>query len=356
MNDAARMRLPNGARENVPDQKDTVKVPVPAANIKDIKLFLRSFGRKQPTLAFIDRTGKAKYKRITRRYPSVASAAAGAVYWNEAGYCCYFVGNSHRLPRLNDVGRTDTIHAPSRADIALAVGVWVDVDDPDPENARALNSRLDYPPTYIMFSGGGFQAHWRFEEPTEDIRAAEACALGMLREFADLPGIDARCWSAEHLWRLPGTINLKPGRNRITRLWHENWEARLPISAIAPETPPAIVQAAPVSFSIEGWTLETVKECLSDVAWNMLARRPSKYPSRSEHQFGFIGAVLSDGSDQYRIDLCAACLLATPADEFSVSHASYWEADGKPVRDPEAHVAQQIGNWLVKQGGNDGSE
>lgn len=337
--------------EKIVPHPDAVKLSV---NVKQTELFLSRFGRRQPTLSFIARSGKAK--RITRRYQNVRSAAMGATYWNEQDYCCYFVGNSHRLPRLNDTGRTDTIHAPSRADVELALGVWLDVDDPDPDIIGELTGRLDWAPAYVAFTGGGYQAHWRFEEHTSDVRAAEACALGLMREFADLPGLDTRCWSAEHLWRLPGTINRKKGRNRLVTIVHEAWHSRLPLDAIPPQTPPSVAQVAPVSFSEVEWTLSMVQECLSPVAWDMLVRRPKKYHSRSEHQFGFIGAVLADCADQYRIDLCAACLLAEPVDEFSVSHASYWDREGKPVPDPRAHVARQIARWLAKQGGCDGSQ
>jgi hypothetical protein len=337
--------------EKIGSYPDEVKF---SPDVKATELFLSRFGRKQPTLSFIARSGKAM--RVTRRYQSARSAAKGAAWFNNEGFCCYFVGNSHRLPRLNDTGRTDTIHAPSRADIELALGVWLDVDDPDPDIVHELAGRLDWAPTYIAFTGGGYQAHWRFDKPTPDIRAAEGCALGMMREFAGLPGLDTRCWSGDHLWRLPGTINRKPGRNRLVQIVQEDWSARLPMGAVAPETPPAVVQVVPVSFSETDWTLDKVRECISPVAWQMLARRPKHYASRSEHQFGFIGAVLCDGADQERIDLCAACLLATPADKYSVSHASYWESDGKPVKDPQSHVARQIARWLAKQGASDGSQ
>lgn len=340
------------ARRELDSEKSEANVLPPRPEVKLIARFLRKFGRRSPTLAFIDRTGNAKYTRITRRYPTPTAAAHGAAHWNDEGRCAYFVGNSHRLPRLNERGRTDTVRAPGKADIELAVGVWLDVDDPDPTIVPELTNRLDWGPAYVIFTGGGYQAHWRFEQPTADIDAAEACALGMIRDFGDLPGLDRSCWSADHLWRLPGTVNRK--RGVPARMLHADWSSRLPMAEVEPETRPAETLVSPVSFSVDGFTLDTIRQCLSHEAWDMLVRRPSHLPSRSEHQFAFIAAVLNDGTSQERIDLCAACLLATPADERSVSHASYWDAGGKP-RAPEAHVSRQITNWLRKNGGQDES-
>ena len=101
-----------------------------------------------------------------------------------------------------------------------------------------------------------------------------------------------------------------------------------------------------MSFSVDGLTLATVRECLSDRAFRMLTRRPAGCPSRSEHEFAFIAAVLGerDPVAQEDIDLVAACMLAEPADDQSVSHRA-WSR-----RDPEAHVRRQIRDWLAKNG------
>ncbi|WP_370234211.1 MULTISPECIES: hypothetical protein [Henriciella] len=320
----------------------------------DTQTFLAQFGRRKPTLAFIDRTGEARFKRITRRYATPRAGARGAEYFNEHGRCCYFVGNSHQLPRINQKGPTDIVAAPRKADIRLCVGVWIDVDNPDPDIADELIHRLDYQPTYVCFTGGGWQAHWRFSEATEDVFATEACALGLLREFADLPDLDRGCFTAEHLWRLPGTRNLKPDRHEaVSRITHADWQAKLPIDAIEPETPPAVLEIPPVSFSADWVTLEVLREAISPEAFRMLTRRPPHCPSRSEHQFAFIASVLNDSTGQERLDMCAACLLAPPLDEQSVSHGSYFNPDGT-ARDAERHVQRQITNWLRKNGGSDG--
>lgn len=303
--------------------------------------FLRSFGRRQPTLSFLDHDNG---RFFTKRYETVRKAAWGASWWNERGRSVYFVGNSHLMEKVSK---------PSRDDIELCVGVWIDIDDVgrDPDVVWTLTHRLDWPPAYVAFTGGGLQAHWRFDVPTADVFDCEAINLWLIDQFADLS--PDKCFTAEHLWRLPGTRNRKPGRDSaVVEVVQADWAARLPLAEAGRRQPPASVSGGPVSFDHEWVTMDVARDCLSDSAFALLNTRPGRCPSRSEHEFAFIGAVLGerDPVRQADIDLVAACLLATPADENSVSHRAHFLPSGAARRDPAAHVARQIRSWLAKNG------
>ena len=324
------------------DQAFALQSKPSGPEVNQIESFLRNFGRKQPTLSFLDHETRRFY---TKQYPTIRKAAWGAKWWNEEkGRSVYFVGNSHRMAEVSK---------PTKADIELAVGVWLDVDGTgwDPDVASTLVSYLDWVPTYVAFTGGGYQAHWRFDQYTADTADAEAVNLWLRDQMAAVVQVDKNCWTCDHVWRLPGTINRKPGRQTLCSVVHADWAARLPMAEVGRATPPVTMQVADVTFAAEGFTMERVRECLSDRAFWLLVNRPD-VPSRSEHEFAFLGAVLGERCpiSQYDIDLVAACLLGEPVDEFSVSHRAYYEANGDPRSDPERHVAQQIKDWLKKNG------
>jgi hypothetical protein len=67
--------------------------------------------------------------------------------------CVYFLANTPIRGRLN--GRTRR-----KTDIAQVNAVFLDVDDPDPDIVAEFD-RLGWRPTYVAFTGGGWQAMWR---------------------------------------------------------------------------------------------------------------------------------------------------------------------------------------------------
>jgi hypothetical protein len=250
----------------------------------------------------------------------------------------------------------EEVRKPSKEDIEQCVGIWLDVDGTgeDPDVVDTLLHYLDWPPTYIAFTGGGYQAHWRFDEFTADRSDCEAINLWLRDAFAErLPGVDKNCWTCDHIWRLPGTVNRKPDTDRLCRIVHADWTARLPLAEAERGSPPAVSEVAPVTFeNKDDWTIELVEECLSLWSFRMLTQRPPECPSRHEHEFKFIRSVLHDRDPVHQcdIDLVAACMLAAPVDEYCVSHRAYFMPDGKPRKDPEAHVQRQIRSWLSKNG------
>lgn len=89
----------------------------------------------------------------------------------------------------------------TKEDVARVVMFHVDVDDPS-EAALAKLKGFAPRPTSILFSGGGYQAFWLLETPTDDLVMAEAINKGLA---ATLGGDN--CHNADRLMRVPGTIN-----------------------------------------------------------------------------------------------------------------------------------------------------
>ncbi|MBZ0161662.1 MAG: hypothetical protein K8H74_03005 [Notoacmeibacter sp.] len=87
-----------------------------------------------------------------------------------------------------------------KADVSAALFAHVDVDDMGAEE-RLLE--FSPPPTAIVFSGGGYHAYWRLEEPTADLVRVESINIAI----AQIVGGD-KCHNVDRIMRLPGTINI----------------------------------------------------------------------------------------------------------------------------------------------------
>ena len=105
---------------------------------------------------------------------------------------------------------------------------WLHVDidarageDPEEEKARALGLLTNNlpegipPPTWVIFSGGGYQAGWKLEEPVlidgeeEKFEDAKLYNLQLELEFrAD------NCHNVDRILRLPGTLNIPDTKKR----------------------------------------------------------------------------------------------------------------------------------------------
>lgn len=128
---------------------------------------------------------------------------------NRSGADAYYHGNRVR-------GRM--AKKPSREDFTHVSHLHVDIDPragevlaDEQERIRVLllgDSPRGLPqPTWVIFSGGGYQALWRLREPIPlaDLAAGEDAALFNLEIANKLDG--DRCHSIDHLLRLPGTVN-----------------------------------------------------------------------------------------------------------------------------------------------------
>lgn len=126
------------------------------------------------------------------------------------GWGCYYALNPPA---------TDRDRKASRADIARAEWLHVDVDPPAgmgrDEGRAAIIKRIEtqclfVPEPTLVDSGNGFQCIWRLEQPTTDLDAVE----GANRAIASALGGDPGTWNCDRILRLPGTTNF-PSQKKI---------------------------------------------------------------------------------------------------------------------------------------------
>jgi len=243
-------------------------------------------------------------------------------------------GKDHNIYFSVNPTRNVVSKKAAREDIACVEYLHVDVDprageDLDFEQKRILQKIRDFRPipTCVIFSGGGYQAFWRLEEPLEidgDIqRAEDAKRYNMQLEM--LLGGD-NCHDISRIMRLPGTMNRpnekkrKKGRKEVLAgVVHLDNKISYPISRF---TAAQKVQAsASAGFSggkselapkIDTGNIERVSD-LNDLGDNvqgwlkvLIAQgtdpdNPSKYPSRSEALFAACCGLYRAGIDDKTI-------------------------------------------------------
>lgn len=118
--------------------------------------------------------------------------------------------------------RAATDKKAKKEDVAELAFLHVDVDprkgeDLKSEQARAIKVLEGFSPSpsAIIFSGGGYQAFWRLEEPIfvgGDVnRIAESEAYN--RQMEIVLGGD-HCWNIDRIMRIPGTVNIPDEKKR----------------------------------------------------------------------------------------------------------------------------------------------
>jgi hypothetical protein len=164
---------------------------------------------------------------ITPNVPGVKTTwcttpeAAGAWVEEHSGRDnCYFTVNSLAKPLDKK---------PQKADISTVDYLHVDIDarkdQPIAEELRRIEAVLTEScpvpvPTFISFSGGGYQCLWKLRTPIRidgDLARAEDAEL-YNKQLANLLGGDS-CHNVDRMMRLPGTFNIpdarKAARGRI---------------------------------------------------------------------------------------------------------------------------------------------
>lgn len=317
--------------ETTSEGDPTRKATSTGAEVNDVRSFLMNLGGPWHICPAVHWQGYT--------FHDIDKAVEAIVRANEQS-CVYFLANTPIRGRLN--GRTRR-----KADIAQVNAVFLDVDDPDPDIVTEFD-RLGWRPTYVAFTGGGWQAMWRLSEPTTPADG-EAIAVWLQSEFDDLSPDSTQ--SCEHIFRLPGTRNRKEGRNnRLCEVVVADWSARLPLEeagrlAVKTRGPCLPVAVSPVDLDedrlwelLPPWAIRLVNDPTS------AAGQP--FPSRNEHEFAFIGACLRDGTPP---DIIASLLLlpAKIEETHRVSHRTHWaKVKGAfvPRRNPLAHAERQIGS------------
>ena len=307
------------------------------ANPDAIRRFLGSFSIAGPWV--LARRGAWEGRSFTDLEEAVEMAARR----NDEGYCIYYLGNERRpgATRRREV------------DMTRARGVWIDVDRPDDEVRRAL---LEYQPTFTVFTGGGWQSCWLFNEPTTDLADAKAIGYAMKSRLAHLQPDST--FSVDHIFRLPGTVNRKPKYDPLplAELVQADWRQRLRLDKAPREVPPeaALMELGEIDVSDLQFTRGQLREMLPPWAHTMLTERPEGCPSRNEHQWAFIGAVLRElGDSPHARALVVWCLTRPATRETDLSHRSHWARQAGrlvPRRDPLRYAMGQLQSFLSKEG------
>ncbi len=104
----------------------------------------------------------------------------------------------------------------TKAQVAEALFLHVDIDDVDALEKLTAFRPL---PTVTVFSGGGYQALWRLQEPVSDLAAIEETNKALEAAL----GAD-HCHNIDRVLRLPGTVNFpnkkKREAGRVPKLAH----------------------------------------------------------------------------------------------------------------------------------------
>jgi hypothetical protein len=217
----------------------------------------------------------------------------------------FHVNQLHRKPRRGKA---------TKADVASATYLHVDVDDLHPKTLERLRAHQPAP-SIIVNSGGGFQAFWKLVEPCRDLDQVES----RNKDLAKLLGGD-NCHNIDRIMRLPGTINIlsakKIARGRVPALAHVvevDWSRRYALeqflgsgsendaSPVTTTTPPYEVQLLGID-DVPG--LDDKIKVLLAAGDDLQAPRDSAsphYKSRSEALFGAITRLVRAGYDDLTI-------------------------------------------------------
>ena len=127
-------------------------------------------------------------------------------------------GNANIYFQVNPLRQKPSRSKATKADVAAGISLHVDVDLP---GGDALSSIRSYrpAPTAIIHSGGGYQAFWFLNKPTNDLELLEHHNKAIAKQL----GGD-NCHNCDRIMRLPGTINIlnakKIARGRTPALAH----------------------------------------------------------------------------------------------------------------------------------------
>jgi Mesyanzhinovviridae DNA primase len=181
----------------------------------------------------------------------------------------------------------------AKVDIREIRCLHVDADfkDFDCDEATVLERlrSADPPPTTIVFSGGGYQAEWLFEEPIPvetgtdpECQRIEAISAEIAKKVGAAPG----CHNIDRIMRLPGTVNVLSKKKREkgrapapAYLVEANW-SRLLKAGDEPAFPRMADEGEPGSF-----TFDALPEKLQD----LITGNAKKY---GDHRSRLLFAVL----------------------------------------------------------------
>jgi hypothetical protein len=125
--------------------------------------------------------------------------------WDKPGRGLFFcVGTLKRGARRNKENVVETIGLHADLDFKN-----IDLNYTREEIVRKLEW-LQYPPSAIVFSGGGLHCYWLFKEPMETQSNVDRIEAA-LKQLADLVAGDLAACKVSRVMRLPGSHNSKNG-------------------------------------------------------------------------------------------------------------------------------------------------
>lgn len=202
-------------------------MPKDNINIKDVKGFLQYLMAYWPEGVYLQAEAyapelvkgvKPRPDRETVAPADIDKLVAWIVDHNDVNV--YYRSNPLSGPQGSGRGG-----AATKADIACAVCVHLDLDPAEPpagvdlqkhhtaERLRLRQQLDDFKPapSWVVDSGGGFQAFWRLVAPVTVAEAEEINkALCLYFQTPD------SCWTADHLMRVPFTWNV-PGYKKLAK-------------------------------------------------------------------------------------------------------------------------------------------
>lgn len=232
-----------------------------------------------------------------------------------------------------------------KADVHRARYLHVDIDD---EGARSRIEAFSPRPTFVIFSGGGYQLFWHLQEPSTDLDRVERLNLALAEEL----GGD-NCHNVDRIMRLPGTINVLNKKKRsagrkpaLAYLVGEltDWSRSYPLDAftehaIAPWTLGSPAEPADIPAHVE---LQDLPANLLPITRQLieagddptapLGSAQARYPSRSEVVYRVACDLIEAGCGPETV----ASILLDPAYPISASV--------REKRNPRRYALRQVRN------------
>ena len=181
---------------------------------------------------------------------STTDVTAFVVECHSANLNCFYTLNP-----ISDLTRFARSHTgkqprpkPGRADIAALEWLHVDVDPRPHEDLSTEQGRISSmlrlfkpAPTFVVFSGGGYQAAWRLSRPIplDGTRESADRAADYSRALEAQLNADAT-HNVDRLMRLPGTVNFPNAKKQalgrvptLARVVQGNWSATLDLATLS---------------------------------------------------------------------------------------------------------------------------
>lgn len=241
----------------------------------------------------------------------------------------------------------------TKADVAVATFLHVDIDDPDAEKRLLSFSPM---PTAVVFSGGGYHGYWRLEEPSTDLARVESINESIARA---LDGDN--CYNIDRIMRLPGTVNIpnaskqaKGRKPELARIVFANWSLTYsledffhgdkpgpagPKGAIAQDSTVRPIDIRELPVSVSAFTRHVIEH--GDDLERPRGGGNARYPSRSEAVY----RVCCDLAREGVADVTIAGILVNPSLGISRSVIEKRQPQQYALRQARKGIAAVHSGW-----------